>query len=86
MFHVSHLCKYMHDPSLIVEESQQEELEIEPNLSILRQPVYIVEHDTKKLRTKIVKLVKVQWSDDAWDETWETKDGVRESYPKLLLY
>ena len=83
VFHVSHLRKYVHDPSLIVEPAVQEELEVEPDLSIVRHPVQIVDQDEKRLRNKIVKLVKVQWSEDPRDCTWETLDSFRMAYPDM---
>ena len=49
----------MHDPSLIVEPAVQEDLEVEPDLSVVRHPVRIVDQDERQLRNKIVKLVKV---------------------------
>ena len=69
VFHVSHLRKYVHDPSMIVEPGQQFDLEIQPNLTILRWPIRIVARDIKRLRKKVVNLVKVQWSGDDRDYT-----------------
>ena len=67
VFHVSHLRKFVHDPSLVVEPVVQEDLEVEPNLTVVRNPVQIVDRDEKQLRNKVVKLVKVQWSEDPRD-------------------
>ena len=53
-------------------------------MTIVRHPVHIVARDEKKLRNKRVRLVKVQWSDDARDCTWETKNMIRDSYPDLF--
>lgn len=85
VFHVSHLRKYVHDLSLIIEPSAQEDLEIKPNLTVVRHPVYIVDQDEKMLRNNMVKLIKIRWSEDPWDCTWETMDHKREAYPELML-
>ena len=84
VFHVSHLRKYVHDPSMIIKPGQQVDLEVQPNLTILRRPIRIVARDIKRLRKKIVNLVKVQWSGDVRDCTWETEDYIRDSYPELM--
>lgn len=80
---MSHLRKFVHDPSLFVEPIVQEDLEVEPNLTVVSNPIWIVNQDEKKLRNKVVKLVKVQWSEDSRDCTWETLDSFRKAYPDL---
>ena len=35
VFHVSHLRKFVHDPSLVIEPVVQEDLEVEPNLTLV---------------------------------------------------
>ena len=85
VLHVSYLRKFVHDPSLVVEPVVQEDLEVEPNLTMVRNPVRIVDQDERQLRSKVVKLVKVQWSEDSRDYTWETLDSFRKAYPDLCL-
>lgn len=77
--------KYANDPNIIIEEVAQRDLEIAPNLAIKREPIKIIGHDEKRLRRKIVKLVKVQWSGDPNDCTWENEDEMRKSYPNLRI-
>ena len=60
VFHVSHLRKYLHDPALIVQPALLETLDVEPNLTVERKPLCIVDKGTKQLRRKSVNLVKVQ--------------------------
>lgn len=79
VFDVSHLTKHVHDSSLILETYVQEDLDIEPNLVVVRHPVYIVDLDERRLRNNVVKLVKVQWSDVPRDGTWETDYHIRET-------
>ena len=45
----------------------------------------IVDHDEKRLRRKVVRLVKVQWSGDAVDCTWETEERMRKAYPEFRM-
>ena len=85
VFHISHLRKCVHDPDMIVDEVAQRDLEITPNLATKREPIKIIGRDEKRLRRKIVKLVKVQWSGDPNDCTWETEDEMRKSYPNLRI-
>ena len=58
--------------------------EIEREASVRRVPRMIVGHDTKQLRNKEVKLVKVQWGEDTEDATWEAEEKMRLSYPYLF--
>ena len=51
----------MHDPDMTISPDQLEDFEVEPEAVGNRKPIHIVEHDTKQLRRKAVKLVKVQW-------------------------
>ena len=59
-------------------------MQINPNLIYEKDPVGILAKDVKKLRNKSLKLVKVQWSLDPSDCTWELEDKVRMNYPKLF--
>ena len=85
VFHVSHLRKCIRDPSVVIPTAQFEDLEVEPNLTIERKPLRIVDRSTKQLRKKQVNLVKVQWSEDDRDCTWETEDSIRASNPDLFI-
>ena len=85
VFHVSHLRKVVHDPSMTIPIAQLDEVDIEPDLTIERRPLRIVDRDTKQLRRKTVSLVKVQWSPDDRDCTWETEESIRDSNPELFV-
>ena len=82
VFHISQLRKHVHDPDSIVEEAAQENLDITPELQVRREPLKIIGKETKVLRNKKVHLVKVQWSADSRDCTWETEDSIKQAYPK----
>ena len=84
VFHVSHLRKFIRDPSVMIPLAQFEDLVVEPNLTIERRPLRIVDRSTKQLRRKQVDLVKIQWSDDDRDCTWETEDSIRASNTGLF--
>lgn len=85
VFHVSHLRKFIRDPSVVIPTAQFEDFDVELNLTIQRRPLRIVNRSTKQLRRKFVNMVKVQWSGDERDCPWETEDRIRASNPELLL-
>ena len=60
VFHVSQLRKFVHDPSATITPDQLDDIEVEPEAVGNRRPMRIVGNDTKQLRRKVVKLVKVQ--------------------------
>ena len=82
VFHISQLRKYIHDPNTII--SAPEQLEVRADLTYVKEPVKILAKEVKKLRNKTIKLVKVQWSIDDKDCTWELEDKVRAQYPQLF--
>ncbi|XP_028069363.1 uncharacterized protein LOC114271896 [Camellia sinensis] len=61
-----------------------EVLEISDNLTYVVRPVTILDRDVKQLQSKKVNLVKVQWSEDENDITWELEEKVRRMHPKLF--
>ncbi|KAL0544048.1 hypothetical protein IC582_019159 [Cucumis melo] len=82
VFHVSMLRKYVPDPSHVVD---YEPLEIDENLSYVKQPVEILAREVKTLRNKEIPLVKVLWRNHWVEEaTWEREDDMRSRYPELF--
>ena len=82
VFHVSMLRKYIADSSHIL---QHPEVEFTPDLRQELKPIKILDTKEKKLRNRILRLVKVQWSGRTVEEaTWEREDDVRERYPELF--
>ena len=57
---------------------------VELDMTFVRQPVRVVAKDEKRLRNKTVRLVKVQWSDNVKDCTWEIEDMIRATFPGLF--
>ena len=85
VFHISQLRKHVHDPDLIVEEAAQQDIEITPELAVRREPLKIIGKETKELRNKKVHLVKVQWSGDPRDCTWETEESIQKAYSRCRV-
>ena len=82
VFHVSQLRKYVHGEPEI--EQPPSEVEVRPDLVYVKEPIGIMAKEEKKLRNKTIKLVKVQWSLDANDCTWEVEDKMRSQYPQIF--
>ena len=66
----------------MVEPSQLEDVELEVEPSSSRGPARLLEHDVKKLRNKVMKLVRIQWGNDPADSTWEPEEKIRASHPE----
>ncbi|XP_019179560.1 PREDICTED: uncharacterized protein LOC109174769 isoform X2 [Ipomoea nil] len=82
VFHVSQLKKYMHDNSHVI---RLEVVEIDESLTYEEKPVKILDTKTRETRRKVVKLVKVLWSNHLTEEvTWEVEDDMRNRYPTLF--
>ena len=58
VFHVSMLRKYNPDTSHVIE---YEEVEIQPDLSYMEQPIEIIDRKEQILRNKAIPLVRVLW-------------------------
>lgn len=84
MIHVSHLRMCVHDSSVTISPDELEGPEIKPEAAVPRRHVRIVEQSTKQLRNKVVKLVRVQWSGNEGDSTWETEKSMRRAYPEIF--
>ncbi|CAN6567502.1 unnamed protein product [Malus baccata var. baccata] len=83
VFHVSMLHHYILDPSHVI---PPQPLDINPGLSYDEESVTILDWTNKVLRNKTVRLVKVLWRNCSMEEaTWETKDKMREMYPRLFM-
>jgi len=64
VFHVSQLRKYIADPTHILED---DDVQIRDDLTIGAGPVRILDSQTKQLRGKEIRTVKVLW-DEATQE------------------
>ena len=59
--------------------------EVPPNLTIQEQPVRILDRKEKLLRNKTLKLVKVLWSKQTEEATWELEDSLHQKHPELFV-
>ena len=84
VFHVSMLRKYVKDPDEVI---ALEPLEVRPNLTSEERPVRIVDVKEQNLRRRVIRYVKVQWTNQTEREaTWELEDEMRTKYPELFDY
>ncbi|KAM1417666.1 hypothetical protein PS1_021373 [Malus domestica] len=82
VFHVPMLRHYVSDHSLVI---PPQPLEINPDLTYDEEPMTILDWKDNVLRNKTMSLVKVLWSNHSVEEaTWETKDRMKEMYPRLF--
>ena len=65
VFHIFMLCKYISDPSHVIEAP---EIELKDDLSYEEQPVQILGREEKELRNKTISLVKVLWKNHLVEE------------------
>ena len=82
VFLISMLCKYISDPSHVLETP---EIELRDDLSYEEQQVQILGREEKELSNKTISLVKVLWRNHLVEEAaWERKDQMRSQYPHLF--
>ncbi|XP_031095183.1 uncharacterized protein LOC115999476 [Ipomoea triloba] len=82
VFHISQLKKYVHDASHVL---ALEILDLDETLSYEEKLVKILDFKIRETRRKVVKLVKVCWSNHGVeDATWEMEDEMKRRYPTLF--
>ncbi|KAJ9560990.1 hypothetical protein OSB04_006150 [Centaurea solstitialis] len=82
-FHVSNLRKCLADPETAI---PLQDIEVDPKLSFVEEPVAVTDCKIRRLRNKEIKLVKVQWKFHKGQEcTWEMESEMRERYPHLFI-
>ena len=82
VFHVSMLQKYIPDESHVL---SLDFVELGPDLTFEEEPIAILDRQVRKLRTKEITSVKVQWKHRSVGEaTWEIKFDMRVRYPQLF--
>ena len=79
VFHVSQLRKCLGDHDQVLD---QQEVQLQPDLTYEEQPVRVIDQREKKLRNQKIPLVRIEWS--RGDSTWERKDRMMEKYPQLF--
>ncbi|XP_061348049.1 uncharacterized protein LOC133293489 [Gastrolobium bilobum] len=82
VFHVSQLRRYISDESPVV---IPDDIEIRENLKTPVGPMCILEQGEKKLRSKVIPMVKLQWDGHTLEEaTWEQKDEIIRLHLELV--
>jgi hypothetical protein len=81
-FHVSNLRKCLADAAMAI---PLENLKVDDKLTYVEEPVAIVDRKVRKLRTKEIVLVKVQWRYHRGQEaTWEVEADMKSKFPHLF--
>ena len=81
-FHVSNLKKCLSDESLVI---PLEEIQVNPNLNFVEEPVEIMDREVKRLKQSRIRIVKVRWNAKRGPEfTWEREDQMKLKYPQLF--
>ena len=82
VFHVSMLKKYHGDGNYII---RWDSVLLDENLSYEEEPVAILDREVRKLRSKEIASIKVQWKDRPVEEyTWESEVDMKERYPHIF--
>ncbi|XP_070011045.1 uncharacterized protein [Nicotiana sylvestris] len=82
VFHVSMLQKYHSDPSHVLDFSS---VQLDKDLSYVEELVAILDRKIRKLGSKNIASVKVQWMGQPVEEvTWETGHDMCSRYPHLF--
>ena len=82
MFYNSMLRRIVHNPS---HKINFKEIEVNDNVTYNKGPVKILEQGVKKLRTKEIPIVKVQWKHhNECKASWELEYKMREKFSYLF--
>ena len=85
VFHISLLRKHVKDDrsEKIIPDVSGIEIRLDTSFDV--EPVAVVDRCDRKLQSKVIPMVKVQWSaKDESDATWEREEDVRRDYPHLF--
>ncbi|XP_060182274.1 uncharacterized protein LOC132611935 [Lycium barbarum] len=78
VFHVSMLKKYQSDGSYII---RWDSVLFDQNLSYEEEPIAILDREVRKLRSKEIASLKVQWKHHLVEEaSWETESDMHSRY------
>ena len=82
VFHISQLKKCVKIPEETIE---QQDLEVEPDLSYVEYPMKILDSKERSTRREKVKMYKIQWNHHTEEEaTWETEHFLQQNFPDFL--
>ena len=82
VFHVSMLRRYQGDGNYII---RWDLVLLDDNLSFEEEPIAILDREVRKLRSREIASIKVQWKNRPVEEaTWEKEADMQERYPHLF--
>ena len=82
VFHVSMLKRYHGNGNYII---RWDSYILDENLSYEEEPVAILDREIRKLRSREIVSIKVQWKNQPVEEsTWEKEADMQERYPHLF--
>ena len=82
VFHVSMLKRYHGDGNYII---RWDSVLLDENLTYEEEPIAILDREIRKLRSREIASIKVQWKNRPVEEsTWEKEADIRERYPHLF--
>ncbi|PKU86738.1 hypothetical protein MA16_Dca027188 [Dendrobium catenatum] len=82
VFHISSLRKWI---SNYEKKLYANDVEIQENLQYKEEPKKFLAYDVRRLRSKQVLIVKIQWKHRTTREsTWEKESNMRQLYPSLF--
>jgi hypothetical protein len=83
VFHVTQLKKGVKVPE--TEVITEANAWIEPDFSVVKHPLRVLDQKERKTRRHTVKMYKIQWSHHTEEEaTWETEHFLNTKYPGFL--
>ena len=84
VFHMSMLKRYHGDGNYII---CWDSVLLDENLSYEEEPVDILGREVRKLRSREIASIKIQWKNRPVEEsTWEKEADMQERYPHLFTY
>ena len=84
VFHVSMLKRYHGDGNYII---RWDSVLLDENLSYEEDPVAILDREVRKLRSREIASIKVEWKNRPIEEsTWEKEADMQEKYPHLYRF
>ena len=82
VFHISQLKKCVKVPEEVIE---QQDLEVEPDLSYVEYPKKILVTKERSTRRAKVRMYKIQWNHHTEEEaTWETEHYLQQNFSNFL--
>ena len=86
VFHVSQMKPWVEEEGTDrVPLVPAREADISEDLTYEAKPIRIVDKQMRKLRSKMIPQVRIQWDDQAGkQDSWENEDEMRKAYPYLF--